>query len=41
MEFGYVDGVKQAFGRRNINMEVAMEREIDKPEWRSIVNNMF
>ena len=37
-KFDWMDGVKQALGRRNISLELARERVMDRREWRMIVN---
>ena len=37
-KFGWMDGVKQALGRRDISVEIARERAVNRREWRMIVN---
>ena len=37
-KFGRMDGVKQALGRRDISVELARERAMDRHDWRMIAN---
>ena len=37
-KFGWMDGVKQALGRRDISVEEARVRALDRREWRMVVN---
>ena len=37
-KFGWMDGVKKALGRRDISMELARERAVDRRDWRMLVN---
>jgi hypothetical protein len=37
-KFGWMDGLKQALGRRDMNVEVARERAMNRREWRMVVN---
>ena len=37
-KFGWMDGVKQALGRRDISVELARERAVNRREGRMIVN---
>ena len=37
-KFGWIDGVKQALVRKDISVELARERAVDRREWRMIVN---
>ena len=37
-KFGWMDGLKHALGRRDISVEVARQRTMDRREWRMIVN---
>ena len=37
-KFDWMDGVKQALGRRDISVELARERDMDRREWRMTVN---
>jgi hypothetical protein len=37
-KFGWMDGLKQALGRRVICVKLARERAMDRREWRMIVN---
>ena len=38
LEFGWIDEVKQALGRRGISKELVREHAMDRREWRMIVN---
>ena len=37
-KFGWMDGVKQALGRRDMSVEEARVRAMDRREWRMVVN---
>ena len=37
-KFGWMDGVKQALGRKDISVEEARVRALDRREWRVVVN---
>ena len=37
-KFGWMDGVKQALGRREMSVEEAKVRALERREWRMVVN---
>ena len=37
-KFGWMDGVKQALERRDMSLEKARVRAMDRREWRTVVN---
>ena len=37
-KFGWMDDVKQALGRRDMSVEEARVRAMDRREWRMVVN---
>ena len=38
-KLGWIDDVKQVFGRRDMSVEEARVRALDRREWRMVVNS--